>query len=97
VNDDSFYFDSGASAMMTPRKRDFYELHVCDGPIYQSGNGPIKAVGVGTIRISSFTGKEYIQLELKDVYYMPTLPVALFSEPVIRNMGIGTRTNPSAG
>jgi hypothetical protein len=85
--DRRFHFDSGAHSMMTPFKEQFYDLKLIDnGQIYYTGNGPVSSQGIGTLRIRSFDGDNYIDMGIKDVQYIPSLPCALFSEPVCGDM-----------
>ena len=43
------------------------------------GDGkPLKAIGVGTVNVKSYTGTEYINLSITDVLYVPDMCTNLF-------------------
>lgn len=75
-------FDSCATSFMTPFKDHFSSLELTDdGEFYTTANGQTQVKGTGTVQIKSFNGREWLDLVLRDVLYIPTLPSALFSEP----------------
>ena len=95
---DKFIFDSGASNMMSPFKTDFINLkEVENGPSVCTANGPTKVEAIGDIRVTSFNSDKHLNMILRDVWYVPTLPARLFSEPVCRQAGLDTITSHRTG
>lgn len=92
------HFDTCATRFMTPNRSDFSNyIQIEDGPLVLTGNGLVKAEGVGMVAIKSFNGQEWIDLELTEVFHVPSLPYFLFSEPVCGAVGVDTRTNNTNG
>ena len=91
-------FDTAATRHMTPNKEHFSNLQmITDGPLVLTGNGLVRAEGIGTVVIQSFNGKQWIDLNLTDVYLVPTLNDFLFSEPVCGLARVDVITNNSKG
>jgi hypothetical protein len=79
---ESFQFDTACYKFMSPHRHHFYTYTaVTDGEEVLTGNGYSRTIGVGSIKVKSFTGSEWIELFLNDVLHLPTLPAPLFSEP----------------
>ena len=77
-------FDTDCSRHMKPHLHHFQNITMIDGESYVTGNGRTQSKGVGSIKIKSFTGSQWIEMYLHDVQYVPTLPSPLFSEPACK-------------
>lgn len=95
--DCEMFFDSCCTRHMTPRIEHFSNFKEIDGPSVMTGNGIVQVKGIGTVCLKSFTDSEWISLDLTEVFYVPTLPAFLFSEPVCGNAGVDTQTNSQQG
>lgn len=84
-----WYVDSGASAHICNRASDFTQL---DTTKIQSsvsvGNGvSVKVAGVGTVRCHEAVAGKKVNLELRDVLFIPTLMCNLLAVSKIRRAG----------
>lgn len=95
---DAIYFDTCCTRLMTPKRDHFTTIQDIDnGPLVTTGNGLTKAIAVGTVKVRSFTGEQWIDLTLPEVYLVPNLPHFLFAEPVFGRQGINTQTDVVQG
>lgn len=98
MNTDEIHFDTAATKFMTPNLDHFsYYIKLDDGPTVITGNGIVKAEGVGIVAIKSYDGHGWFELELSEVFYVPSLPYFLFSEPVCGEAGVDVSTDNSKG
>ena len=79
---------------MTPHKHHFHELQLQAGEQFATGSGLTQSHGIGSVKVSSFDGKQWNELFLNSVHYVPSLPCPLFSEPACKPE---IRSNPNLG
>ena len=77
----TWILDSGATRHMTFEKKYFISLSFYSGDIYVADNRSLQIEGIGDISLSISVNNKLITLNLKKVYYIPTLEFNLLSIP----------------
>lgn len=88
-NINAWYLDSGATEHMSPRRTWFTNYKKINGehPI-RIGNGQvIYAIGVGDIDVLAYNGKQWNEMYLQNVLYVPELYANLFSQGKVLDKG----------
>ena len=87
-----WYVDSGASYCLTGDKTWFTELHSCSPcTVTAANNGVLTCSQRGTVVLNV----QYGSITLKDVLYVPTLPVNLLSVSALLKAGYQPRFTPT--
>jgi transposase InsO family protein len=92
IDRDRWLVDTGASNHLARTRSVFetYEEFSTEAPIFDTANGPTKALGVGMVLLKCpLPNRQVRTLKMKKVYHVPTVPINLFGAMnIVKNGGL---------